>query len=213
MARSSTCVARCPSATASGVVATSTRDRRVPIGCKKRLSHAIAASRRDAIAAWRGPPEDGTALTHRLTGHRSRSPTGCGRPETLPAGCRVGRQAVAEPGIVCSSSRSHFGARSRSRRSRSRSRRRPRPAAETRPPSHRMERSSGRVAAKTRGAVPLRVMASRPRRKPRPPWKPISPWVYFRPTGGGRGGSAGTREPRRPRPNAGSGGIAIRFEV
>jgi hypothetical protein len=33
-----------------------------------------AASRRDAIAAWRGPPEDGTALTHRLTGHRSRSP-------------------------------------------------------------------------------------------------------------------------------------------
>lgn len=32
MASSSTCVARCPSATASGVVGTSTRDRRVPIG-------------------------------------------------------------------------------------------------------------------------------------------------------------------------------------
>ena len=36
-------------------------------------------------AAWR-LPEDGTALTHRLTGHRSRSLTGRGRPETLPRG-------------------------------------------------------------------------------------------------------------------------------
>jgi hypothetical protein len=53
--------------------------------------------RRDTIAAWRGLPEDGTALTHRLTGHRSRSPTGCGRPETLPAGCRVGRTASVGP--------------------------------------------------------------------------------------------------------------------
>jgi hypothetical protein len=60
-------------------------------------SHAIAASRRDVIAAGRGLPEDGTALTHRLTGHRSRSPTGCGRPETLPAGCRVGRTASVGP--------------------------------------------------------------------------------------------------------------------
>jgi hypothetical protein len=55
--------------------------------------------RRDTIAAWRGLPEDGTALTHRLTGHRSRSPTGCGRPETLPAGCRVGRTASVGPVI------------------------------------------------------------------------------------------------------------------
>jgi hypothetical protein len=29
--------------------------------------------------------------TDPLTGHRSRSPTECGRPETLPAGCRAGR--------------------------------------------------------------------------------------------------------------------------
>jgi hypothetical protein len=35
MARSSMCVARCPSATPSGVVGTSSRDRRVPIGSRR----------------------------------------------------------------------------------------------------------------------------------------------------------------------------------
>jgi hypothetical protein len=49
MARSSTCVARCPSATASGVVATSSRDRRVPIGCRRPTT--IRDSRRTEVTS------------------------------------------------------------------------------------------------------------------------------------------------------------------
>jgi hypothetical protein len=45
---------------------------------------------------------------------------------------------------------------------------------------------------------------------PRPPWRRISPWVYFRPSGGGKGGSAGVREPRKPRPRDGRGGASLK---
>jgi hypothetical protein len=50
-------------------------------------THWVCARARSGFRMCRVPQEDP------LTGHRSRSPTGCGRPETLPAGCRSGRAA------------------------------------------------------------------------------------------------------------------------
>src|SRR4051794_10211400 len=64
-ARSSTCVARCPSATASAVVATSTRDRRGPGPIGSRLRTTIRDSRRTEVTS-----RPTVRLAHRLCNRR-----------------------------------------------------------------------------------------------------------------------------------------------
>ena len=63
-ARSSTCAARCPSATASGVVGTSIRGRLVPIG--RRRPTTIRGSRCTEVTS----PPDNVRLAHRLCNRR-----------------------------------------------------------------------------------------------------------------------------------------------
>jgi hypothetical protein len=48
-----------------------------------------------------------------------------------------------------------------------------------------------------------------PDRPHRPPWRRISPWIYFTPRGG-PGGSAGVREPRNRPPDAGGGAAQLK---
>jgi hypothetical protein len=46
-------------------------------------------------------------------------------------------------------------------------------------------------------------------RPKKPPWQLGWRWVYYRP-GGGKDGPGGVREPRRPRPHGGSGGVSLK---